>query len=271
MGHDCGKIVADNYCHMRGYAKALDFAMEPDIGHKTPLRLLDSALTCEKAFCDGFEYIACSAEKWRSPGPVLKIVPETGNVRVGESVTLRLEVRNLPKNKRVHFWWEVDGRLAKGKLLKNRKVYIVTPADTGPLTIRAHAVDADWNYLDVAAIVLHPVSKGVATSKKPSSRQTTMDVSGKWSTTFGETQLRQTDRKVTGDYSYSQGRIEGTLHGNVLDGHWAQKSSGKRCDTARMGSYYWGRLRFVFREKRFDGKWGYCEEPVTGIWNGTKH
>ncbi|WP_456322146.1 hypothetical protein [Hydrogenimonas sp.] len=266
-GHKCGKVVADNFCHMRGYDHAVDFAMDPDVGHRYPLRIIDTALTCEKAFCDSFKYIRCSAKRWHSPGPVMHI-EAGGPVQVGKMVPLHLKLSHLPQG-RINIWWEVDGKISKGWLSPDRKTYKVAPATKQPVIVRAHATDSDWNMLNITSIKLVP---GQTTSRHTShSAHTTGNVpniEGLWSKSdFGRIVFAQKGRKVKGSYDYKNGKIYGTLIGNVLNGYWVQSSSGQRCSTPKYGSYYWGGVRFVYKNGKLVGKWGYCDKKLSAPWS----
>ncbi len=154
VGHECGKAVADNFCHVKGYAEAVDFAMAPDIGNRTPLRLLDTRLTCEKYFCDGFRYITCSSRPWRSPLEGIRLEVTPRRPAAGQPVTLRLSVPEYPGG--LNIWWEVDGRIRSGKLSADRRTYTVVPASDRPVTIRAHVTDRRWNPLHQSEVMLHP-------------------------------------------------------------------------------------------------------------------
>jgi hypothetical protein len=84
--------------------------------------------------------------------------------------------------------------------------------------------------------------------------------------------FEQSGNNVTGNYATSNGKIFGTLDGNILEGYWTQSSAGQKCPAQKYGSYYWGRIRFVFDPNgHFSGNWGYCENsPSEGGWSGTR-
>ncbi len=107
----------------------------------------------------------------------------------------------------------------------------------------------------------------------PPSQIVSQPVAGKWKTNWGEMELTVNGDYVTGGYSVDQGTIEGKLNGNILDGYWTEAQSGKRCAVQRNGSYYWGKLRFVFEGNIFRGNWSYCDEPIltnANQWTGEK-
>lgn len=99
-----------------------------------------------------------------------------------------------------------------------------------------------------------------------------VDVSGTWNSNWGKMTLKQSGSEVTGTYATNNGKIFGTLNGNVLEGVWTQSSASRKCSTESYGSRYWGRIRFVFDQGgRFSGNWGYCnDEPKSGGWSGTR-
>ena len=98
------------------------------------------------------------------------------------------------------------------------------------------------------------------------------DFSGTWDSNWGEMVFEQTGGNVTGTYATSNGKIFGTIQGNVLEGYWTQSTAGQRCTTEKQGRYHWGRIRFVLdKSGNFTGSWGYCENtPSSGGWSGTR-
>ena len=79
-------------------------------------------------------------------------------------------------------------------------------------------------------------------------------------------EIKQSGENVTGTYATSNGKIFGTLKGNILESYWVQSKANKRCSTMKYDSNYWGRLRFEFdRTGHLKGNWGYCDnEPTSG-------
>jgi len=61
----CGKAAADAFCKAKGYAKATNFGMDPDIGTVQRTRLIGTGAVCDQGFCDGFTGITCT-----KPDPV---------------------------------------------------------------------------------------------------------------------------------------------------------------------------------------------------------
>lgn len=97
----------------------------------------------------------------------------------------------------------------------------------------------------------------------------TVDVTGKWRTDFGNMILKQENGKVTGSYSYQggkiNGRIEGTIGGNVLTGSWSESPSYEPPLSA-------GYFRFTYTGDSFAGT--YAQGFSTGYgeskWTGTR-
>ena len=104
--------------------------------------------------------------------------------------------------------------------------------------------------------------------------QTGLDrVGGRWSSTFGVIHFpNSSGGDLRASYTSGGGRIIGKLNGRRLTGIWVQNSSGRRCNTARDGSYHWGRMEFTFNQKlnEFNGVWGYCEDRPAAAWAGKK-
>ena len=90
---------------------------------------------------------------------------------------------------------------------------------------------------------------------------------GVWQTAFGTLRtritLRQSGNRVTGTYTWADGKIEGTVTGNVLRFKWTQ-SNGRK-----------GAGHFILKPdgKSFEGYWSYTDDPDNksgGSWNGTR-
>lgn len=86
---------------------------------------------------------------------------------------------------------------------------------------------------------------------------------GEWDTNWGDMVLTQTGSKVTGSYTYDNGRIDGTVSGNVLSGTWSEAPSYAPPHDA-------GEVEFVMSDdgKSFTGKWRYGSEGDWGNWEG---
>lgn len=114
---------------------------------------------------------------------------------------------------------------------------------------------------------------GAATLAQAASPQT--PVTGTWSTDFGTVRLVEDKQgTVSGSYDTDEGRITATIENGVIDGFWVESASDYTCDTAKMGSRYWGRIRFELNSAGtgWTGIWSYCDyEYVEGaVWNGKR-
>lgn len=100
-------------------------------------------------------------------------------------------------------------------------------------------------------------------------------VTGTWTTDFGTVRLIE-DRQggIRGSYDTDGGRLSGKIENGVIDGFWVESASDYTCDTLKMGSPYWGRIRFELNSAGtgWTGVWSYCDyEYVKGnIWNGKR-
>ena len=56
----------------------------------------------------------------------------------------------------------------------------------------------------------------------------------------------------------------------TLTGFWFQPVSDKKCNFEKNGTYYWGRLAFMFKDNSFKGIWGYCGDEANYYWNGRR-
>jgi hypothetical protein len=100
--------------------------------------------------------------------------------------------------------------------------------------------------------------------------QPSLYLAGQWNSSEGPLAVRQQGPSVFANYPTDHGELTGTLSGNVLDGYWIEDASGQRCAQPMNGRFYWGRIRFVFDGDRFTGQWGYCQEPPTRSWTGSR-
>lgn len=110
----------------------------------------------------------------------------------------------------------------------------------------------------------------VQAQSSTSTEQTPISIAGAWKSSEGTIGFEQSGSSVLGNYDQDNGAIEGSISGNVLTGYWSEDSSGRRCDTARNGRYYWGRIRFVFSGSSFEGFWGYCNDVPAKTWTGNR-
>lgn len=97
---------------------------------------------------------------------------------------------------------------------------------------------------------------------------TTLNVTGTFTTDFGNLQLQQTKNTVTGTYSYPSngetvyGSIKGILKENMLTFTWEQKQGA-----GKSGGE--GEFNFSKDGKSFKGSWK-DGKGQTGTWNGKK-
>ena len=91
----------------------------------------------------------------------------------------------------------------------------------------------------------------------------TANFTGTWSTRFGDLSLNQSGNRVTGNYAYFAGSLEGTVTGNVLRFKWKEPKQNKQ------GA---GKFTMAADGQSFSGGWSYTEDPeVFGSgWNGTR-
>jgi hypothetical protein len=101
----------------------------------------------------------------------------------------------------------------------------------------------------------------------PQPQPGTGQLSGTWKTSFGMVTFTQAGNDVTGSYTHDNGKIEGTLEGNILRGSWSESPSYKPPKDA-------GDLEFTFSEdgRKFTGTWryGFDKQTWDGKWTGTK-
>ena len=89
----------------------------------------------------------------------------------------------------------------------------------------------------------------------------TESFTGFWETNFADLRLFQTENKVTGDYNYKGGKIDGTVTGNRLDYFWSQEDGKK------------GKGYFIVTNSGQDieGEYGYDDNSTSGgNWSGKK-
>ena len=59
FGQGCGKKAANKFCKLKGYTKALNWKLDPNIGLQSTTFTLGDHRYCEKAGCGGFKFIKC--------------------------------------------------------------------------------------------------------------------------------------------------------------------------------------------------------------------
>ena len=98
---------------------------------------------------------------------------------------------------------------------------------------------------------------------------------GHWATLeFGEARFEERDGSVSGSYAWNGGQVSGNTNGNRLPGIWAQTTSGRRCNSQQLGTYYWGRMSLQLSTdgESWSGGWSYCDEAdgSSGGWSGKR-
>jgi len=95
------------------------------------------------------------------------------------------------------------------------------------------------------------------------------NINGTYDTDFGDLTLHETDKKVTGNYTYNgqggaevKGSLKGDLNNKVLTFNWEQIQGEQKAG----GS---GSFTFSTDGKSFTGSWS-DTKGGTGPWNGTK-
>lgn len=92
-----------------------------------------------------------------------------------------------------------------------------------------------------------------------------------WTSSYGPMRFEQTGDMMVGSYENGVSQITGTIRDGVLEGIWYKPRTARQCATERMGTRYWGQLRFTFvSEDRFEGVWEYCDAEPRIRWNGTR-
>ena len=90
---------------------------------------------------------------------------------------------------------------------------------------------------------------------------------GTWeSEQWGTMQLVQDGNRVTGEYEWDEGKIDGMINGNMLTGTWSEKPSYQPPDDA-------GDFKFSLSKDgtSFTGEWRYGSTgDWQGSWNGKK-
>lgn len=56
---DCDEPAAYNWCLGKGFAKAIYWELEHNVGSREPTKMLSSKQICNKSVCDAFKTIVC--------------------------------------------------------------------------------------------------------------------------------------------------------------------------------------------------------------------
>jgi hypothetical protein len=62
LNRQCGEAAADAWCRAKGFAKAIDWKIDHDLGATTPTFVMGDQQLCDHALCDGFQYVTCAPE-----------------------------------------------------------------------------------------------------------------------------------------------------------------------------------------------------------------
>jgi hypothetical protein len=93
---------------------------------------------------------------------------------------------------------------------------------------------------------------GTASADRGPKGQPTIDVSGNYTSNWGQVSLRQIGTKVVGTYVYQEGRLEGTLDGNMLRYTWREHDA--------TGRGVW----VVASNGELIGTWGVKDDDLSG-------
>ncbi|MBC8275717.1 MAG: hypothetical protein H8E40_12215 [Chloroflexi bacterium] len=115
--------------------------------------------------------------------------------------------------------------------------------------------------LVLVAILLSASCLTVSTQQPGQGEQPQNIWTGKWeSEEWGTMDLTQTGSSVTGTYTWDQGKIDGTVNGDILGGTWSEEPSYAPPTDA-------GDFEFTLSSdgNSFTGKWRYGS---SGEWDG---
>jgi hypothetical protein len=114
----------------------------------------------------------------------------------------------------------------------------------------------------VLVVILLPASCVTVSTQQPGQGEQPQSMwTGKWeSKEWGTMELTQTGSSVAGDYTWDQGKIDGTVNGDVLRGTWSEAPSYAPPTDA-------GDFEFTLSSdgNSFTGKWRYGS---SGEWEG---
>jgi hypothetical protein len=104
----------------------------------------------------------------------------------------------------------------------------------------------------LAAAIAITTTATTATADRGPKSQPTLDVSGSYTSNWGSVTLRQIGNKVVGTYVFQDGRIDGTLDGNMLRYTWRERDS--------TGVGIW----VVATNGELIGTWGVGQDELSG-------
>lgn len=102
---------------------------------------------------------------------------------------------------------------------------------------------------------------GSAADLRPNPLPAGIDVTGKWDSNWGRLVLTQTGPKLSGTSDYNDGRLEGTVDGDLILFDWVQPGNPSE---ARQEAFGKGWFRISQDGLRLEGKWGYGPEREGG-------
>lgn len=99
------------------------------------------------------------------------------------------------------------------------------------------------------------------------------DFGGDWDSADGALHLTQESGQLSGTYEQDNGRMTGTVKGDVATGFWGEDFSAADCGSEKMGTRYWGNFVFTLSAdgQAFTGIWNYCDKTPSTLWSaGTR-
>ncbi len=95
-----------------------------------------------------------------------------------------------------------------------------------------------------------------------------VDLSGRWTSTWGTMTLRQVGLEVKGDVAYRNGTLEGVVDGDLLIFRWSQPRDREQAVLAAEGK---GWMRIAPDASTLDGAWGYRDRHEGGgVWQAER-
>jgi len=95
-----------------------------------------------------------------------------------------------------------------------------------------------------------------------------VDLSGRWTSTWGTMTLRHEGFEVTGSVAYRNGTLEGVVDGDLLIFRWSQPRNRDQGVLAAEGR---GWMRIAPDASALDGAWGYRDRyEGGGVWQAER-
>lgn len=104
----------------------------------------------------------------------------------------------------------------------------------------------------LSALVAFVIAAGPAAADRGAKGQSSLDISGSYTSNWGAVTLRQNGNHVSGTYVYQDGRIDGTIEGNMLRYTWREH------DTTGRGIWV------VASNGELIGTWGVGQDDLAG-------